>query len=228
MKKFFRKININFRVRAFTIVETLVATMIVSMIILGPLTVAMSASSYAKQTKDVMIATYLAQESAELLHHLQDSIYLKCVGDNNSSNTVCQPIADGNGIYEIPRQTAWRVFKNYLSSGVSCFAVSGCTYDFINMTANEDLPPIKYFPSDTLCNSLSVTPSFSYVCSGAHGIGGTVTSFSRTVLVESIPTFSEIGQAYNDDLRVTTTVTFLRKNGIYRSVKLVDFLHARS
>lgn len=217
----------NSSLRAFTLVETLVSIFIISLVILGPLTVALNASTYARQTKDIMVATYLAQESAELLHHLEDSVYLKCVDDSSLTNTLCQPQADSNGIYEIPKQTAWRVFKGYLSSGVSCFGVSGCSYDFIDMTTNENVAPTKYLPSDVSCSTLSITPDYLYVCSGVRGAGGVSTSFSRSVYVESIPTFSGNDAAYNDDLRATVTVSFRRQNGYIRSVKLVDFLHAR-
>lgn len=230
MKEFIKNIIANKKskqVRAFTLVETLVSIMIISLIILGPLTVAINASTYARQTKDIMVGTYLAQEATELLHHLQDSVYLKCVADSSSSNTVCQAQADGNGIYEIPRETSWRVFKNYLTDGVSCFGASGCSYDFINMTADEDTTPTKYLPSDNLCNSLSITSDFLYVCTGAHGAGGTPTSFTRSVFLESVPTYSGNDAVYNDDIRITVYVSFRRQNGYTRTIKLTDFLHAR-
>lgn len=215
--------------RAFTLVETLVSTMIISLVILGPLTVALNASTYARQTKDIMTATYLAQESAELLHHLQDSIYLKCINDTSVSNTVCQAQADLNGIYEIPRETAWRVFKNYLTSGVSCLAAAGCSYDFVDMTLDENAIPTKYLPTSNSCGTLSITSTYLYVCSGTpRGAGGTSTSFARSVFIESLPTFAGNDSAYNDDLRVTVTVTFRRQNGYTRTVTLVDFMHARS
>lgn len=213
--------------RAFTLVETLVSTMVISLVILGPMTVAMRASTYSIQTKDTMTATYLAQEEVELLHHLQDSIYLKCVSDSNSSNSVCQPQVDSNGVYELPRQTAWRVFENYLTSGVSCFAISGCAFDFIDITTNENSAPTKYLPSTNSCNTLSIMNDYTYVCSGVHGHGGTPTYFSRSLVLESIPTFSGNDSIYNDDIRATVSVTFLRKNGYTRTIKLVDFLHAR-
>lgn len=216
-------------VRAFTLVETLVSTFIISVVILGPLTVAINASTYSRQTKDIMVATYLAQEAVELLHHQQDSLYLKCAGDT-SVNVVCPPITISTGDYEVPKESAWRLFKNYLTSGVSCFAVAGCSYDFIDMTSNEDAAPTKYLPSNASCSTLFITASYLYVCSGAHGSGGTATSFARTVFVESISTFDSSDLydiAYNDDLRVTVSVSFRRQNGYTRTVKLVDFLHAR-
>jgi type II secretory pathway pseudopilin PulG len=223
-----KKKNMLTSVRAFTLVETLVSTMIISLVILGPLTVALNASTYARQTKDIMTATYLAQESIELLHHLQDSIYLKCITDTSVTNTVCQAQTNPGGIYEIPRETAWRVFKDYLTSGVSCFAQQGCSYDFIDMTADENAAPTKYLPTGGSCDTLSITNTYAYVCTGAHGSGGVATSFTRSVLIESLPTFLGNDSVYNDDLRITVTVRFRRQNGYTRTVDLVDFMHARS
>jgi len=166
----------------------------------------------------------LAQEATELLHHLQESIYLKCVGDT-SVNSVCESIIVANGIYEMPSETAWRVFKGYLSALPSCFDSVGCSYDFIDMTSNEFTTPTKYVSTSSSCSSLYLMSTGLYVCAGTRGVSGAPTFFTRKVQVESIPTFSGADANYNDDLRVTSTVTFRRSNGYTRSIKLVDFLH---
>lgn len=213
-------------VRAFTLVETLVSILIISLVILGPLTVAINASTHARETKDIMTATYLAQEGAELLRHVQDSLYLKCVTDTDESNNLCDAVAGPNGIYESPQQTAWRLFKEHMASGVSCFGAAKCAYDFIDMTANEDQAPTKYLPTNASCSTLALSTSRTYVCSGAHGAGGTATSFSRSIFLESIPTFVAGDSSYNDDVRATVTVTFRKSSGYTRTVKMVDFLHS--
>jgi type II secretory pathway pseudopilin PulG len=218
------------RIKGFTIIETLVATFIITMVILGPLTVATNASSYAQRTKDTMIATYLAQEALELLRHQQDSIFIRCT---SSASTACTPIQSG-GVYELPKQAAWRIFRERLdvnTGGPSCFASVGCAYDVIDMTTNEDGYQTKYLPTGTECSKLALTPSKLYVCSGVSShIGGTSinTFFSRKVTITAVDTFTETGTKYNDDFRVTATVTITRPNGLIRQVKVVDFLHARS
>lgn len=229
MKDFFKNIkyiNRLYTVKAFTLVETLAATLIISVIILGPLTVAINASTYARQTKNIMIATYLAQESVELIHHLQDSLYLKCISDVTG---VSCPATDSNndGVYDEPSELAWRMLKTDLTSGVSCFAAAGCAYDFINITENDNNPPVKYLPTDALCSTLSLTSDNLYVCSGSHGgVGSTATSFTRKVNIERIDIPTGGDADYVDGLRVTVIVTFIRANGYTRSVKLVDFLRA--
>ena len=229
---FIKKIKLASSTRAFTLVETLVSTVINTLVILGPMTVAINASTYARQTKDVMTATYLAQEAAELLHHLQDSIYIKCVADNGVTNTVCAPELIDGEIYETSRETAWRVFKeDYLDSGVSCLEdtnPAGCAFDFIDMTLNEDVAPTKYLPTDPQCNSLYLTADYDYVCSGAHAGGAVNTSFTRSILIHSIAGYTNsYDNAFNDDLRADISVSFRRSNGYTRTIKLADFFHAR-
>lgn len=210
-------------VRAFTLIETLVSIMIISTVILGPLTVAMEASAYARETKDTIIATYLAQEALELLHHQQDSLFLRCLGETSTGCTI----AAG----ETPSQAAWRSFQSRMRSnaqGSSCFAAddaAGCAYDFIDMTANEDLNPNKYSSSSNSCYRLSVSPSHLYVCTGTHGAGYQETQFSRSVSIATIPTFDS---TLNNDLRITVTVSLKRATGYTRQIKLVDFFHAHA
>ena len=154
-------------VQGFTLVETLAATFVITVVILGPLTVAINASAYARETKDTMIATYLAEEALELLHHQQDSVYLRCVSSTNTNCTLTDP--DSDGIYESPKEAAWRIFRARLAGnaqGADCFASAGCSYDMIHFTTNGDANPTKYVATDTSCNSLSVTTQNTYVCSG--------------------------------------------------------------
>jgi prepilin-type N-terminal cleavage/methylation domain-containing protein len=217
--------------RGFTLVETLVSTMIITLVVLGPLTVASNASTYARLTKDTLIATYLAQEAIELLRYQQDSVYIRCIQGTSSECTVT-----GN---EATKDAAWRLFRARLGSnsqGASCFDVnnaSGCSYDFIDMTANPDFAPTKYISSQSSCSTLSLeTATNLYVCSGVHGTGSGygLTRFSRSVSITSVPTFGDgtSEEEYNDDLRVTVTITFKRPNGYLQQVKVVDFLHARA
>jgi prepilin-type N-terminal cleavage/methylation domain-containing protein len=215
--------------RGFTLVETLVSTMIIAVVILGPLTVASNASTYARLTKDTLIATYLAQEAIELLRHQQDSVYLRCI---QYVTSAC-PIT-GN---EAPEESAWRIFKARLggnAQGPSCFSnenPNGCSFDFIDMTSDQNNPPIKYTSTSSSCNTLSLNKTDkTYVCSGSRGSGSgyTPTGFNRSISILSLETFSEGATRYDDDLRVTVTITFKRPNGYQHQIKVVDFLHTKA
>lgn len=223
-------------IRAFTLIEALVSMSIITLVMMGPLTVAINSSSYARQTRDVMTATYLAQEALELLHHQQDAMYLACLADHSTS--VC-PGVQGETVGE----TAWRMFEAKLSQnvyGASCYIGDnphGCAFDFIDMATDAATNPSKYDAQGEECSKLSLltltqgdgTPTrYLYVCAGVvshlQGIV-TATSFSRAVSIESISVFPEGGVIYNDDLRVTVTMTFSRANGYTRTLSVVDFFH---
>ena len=212
--------------RGFTLVETLVSAFIISLVVLGPLTVAVNSSTYAKETKDVLTATYLGEEAVELLRHQQDSIYIRCL---QATGTSC-PMNTS----EAPREAAWRIFKARLGAtpiGSSCMSdenATGCSYDAIDLVGSEDTNFKKYVSSDGSCSTLSITSSSMYVCTGTHGSGVTLSHLSRSVSVTSVPTIPGADQSYNDDLRVMLRITFVKPNGYSRTVKVVDFLHPRA
>ena len=228
------KINKGIKLRGFTLIETLVAVFVITTVILGPLTIASTASAYARQTKDTMTAIYLAQEAMELLHHQQDSFYLRCI---SQSSTTCVPNVD-----ETPSEAAWRMFRDSLGDippGPSCYVVDnplGCAYDFLDMAVigNGNITSTKYSLDSGLCSTLSTSTStvdrYGYVCTGIHGQdpGYIRTNFSRSIKIVSLKTFSGADENYNDDLRVTVTVSFKRATGYTREIKVVNFLHSRS
>lgn len=226
MKNFFLTQIYKKETRGFTLIETLVATFIITLVILGPLTVAINASTYARQTRSVITGTYLAEESIELLRHQQYSVYLRCL---QAQGSACRLLPG-----ESPRQGAWRIFKERLASnaqGESCFTsenVNGCSYDMIDLIGNEDNQFRKYSSTNSACNTLALTQEYMYVCSSIHGSAGdTPTIFARSVNIVSLPTFAGVDQQYNDDLRITSKVTFTKPNGYIRNVTVIDFFHAR-
>ncbi|MDD4989445.1 MAG: hypothetical protein PHV42_03410, partial [Candidatus Pacebacteria bacterium] len=213
-----------------------------TLVILGPITSAVNSSSFSRQTKDVMVSTYLAVEATELLHYQYDSLYLQCANNKEACDSATVP----NVGSETPGEKAWRLLKARLYDAtppsVSCFDVTGCSYDFLNMLdATSTTAPSKYSPTGAECSKLSrVTDVFNtlsnnyYVCSGvpSHIVGvAHPTAYSRKVNVVSKATFPESGPSsgwYNDDLIVTSSVSFRRSNGVMRTIQIVDFLHARS
>lgn len=215
--KFLFKLQLRKTVRAFTLVETLVSIMIITTAILGPLTVATGASSYAKQTKDTMTAMYLAQEALELIHHQQDSVFLKCL-EGNSSCTL----SDG----ETVNMAAWRIFKDRLAGTPSCYG-SGCSFDFIDMTKNENNYPEKYSANGPSCSVLSLNLQGVYVCDGVHGSSSKSDiyspNFSRSVVVTAL---DATDSNYNNDLRANVKISFKGLNGYNKSIEVTDFFHA--
>lgn len=61
------------RVRGFTLIETLVAVLLLVASIAGPLTLAAKGLSAAQVSRDQMIAFFLAQDAVEYVHYVRDS-----------------------------------------------------------------------------------------------------------------------------------------------------------
>lgn len=234
----------NTNIRAFTLLEVLAATSIVTMVILGPFTAAVTSSSYSKQTKDVMISTYLAEEAIELIRYQYTSLYVASISGENIETNLTN---------ENDSEKAWRLFKTRMNGGLvglevnSCFSIDGCAFDFIDMasttSANDDL-----LQSTTGCPKIDVVSTSSrkyYVCKGIDptrikggSSGQETTAYARKINILSKTTFESDPtpgnpndpklDLYHDDLLITITVSFRRSNGTMRDIVFTDFLHPRT
>ncbi len=234
-------------VQGFTLLETLTSIAILSLVIIGPLSSIINSSSYARQTKDTMIATYLAEESLELLQNQYDSLYVFCSAQ--AADPFCAPAFVG----ETPGQIAWRLFKARFGAAggqPSCFLkrdddtddnLDGCSFDFIHMlSAPTSTTPVRYVSTNSACKQIvgiatvlaAGVTRHSYVCSGvpAH-VTGTKNEkmFARSVTIEWLRTFEVGGMSshYNDDLRITVKVQYRGVNGIVSSVKIIRYMHSQ-
>lgn len=232
-------------IKAFTLLEVLASFSIVTLVILGPLISSVNSSAYAGQTKDAMIATYLAQEAVELLHFQNESLYIQCIKVKEACDATVPTLSRGSGL-ETPSEKAWRLFKERLAGDggpVTCF--TGCSYDFLDMSTTSKTTPTLYLPTSDECAYLAevsvavldIVPYVRnyYVCSGVtehtqDGYNVRVTSYSRKIVVQSLDTFEGADPLphYYDDLLITSTVTFRRSNGTIRTITVTDFLRAHS
>jgi type II secretory pathway pseudopilin PulG len=149
MKLFF------FNTKGFTLLETLVATLILSFVIIGPLAAIVNSSSYARKAKDTMAATYLAEGTIELLQNQYDSIYVYC--RKQPDTPMCAPLATVPN--ESSANIAWRIFKDRFtatSSQPSCFADNpdGCAFDSLSMIGDITVVPTRYVASSPECASI--------------------------------------------------------------------------
>ncbi len=237
----------NYTRKGFTLLETLVSIGILSLVIVGPLAVIMNSNSYARQTKDSMISTYLAEEAVELLQNQYDSLYVFC--KKQPSDTLCTPAIVG----ETPGQIAWRVFKERMGSvggEQSCYLTLegggvdnayGCSYDFVHMTGSITTNPERYISTASDCSSLVEVSTTTvdgirnmYVCRGEtdHYLGGTTTNkeFIRFVTIEWLPSFETDplrSGHYNDDLRISSHVRYRGVNGYTSTTTVIRFMHSR-
>lgn len=239
--------------KAFTLVETMVATAIITMVILGPLTVAITSASYAKDSKDAITASYLAHEGIELVRYKRDSAYVEC---QNGAPT-CVPVSFAAAQMENTQQASWRIFKERMRNAVnpilglqpSCFTddnQDGCSFDVYGMTNTGSDAGERFIGTDDRCSTLynddrsdqptGYNPSgfgFTdrmYICKE----NGLTYSYSDSGYKRVIKLTSTTGffadpyeKTYEDDLRVEATVTYTRGMGILHTARAIDYLHAR-
>lgn len=204
--------------KGFTLLETLASITILSLVVIGPLAVTINSSSYARITKDTMVATYLAEEGAELLQNQYDSLYVFC--KKNASSTEVGGYCDPTGTSEITTgQTAWRLFKDKLSGtgGVTCYLpkgssasypgnalgnANGCSFDYKDMLASSTETLMRYDAASLACSYLvQVSTSTSKYEYGSvdgnlsgHWVSSTSTNYVCGGVSSHIPLGGLVGQ----------------------------------
>jgi prepilin-type N-terminal cleavage/methylation domain-containing protein len=159
--------------KGFTLLETLASIAILSVVIIGPLSAIISSSGYAKLTKDTIVATYLAEESIELLQNQYDSLYVYC--EKNASSTELGGLCVPTDTATTTGQTSWRLFKDRLAGvngqptcyipknnngggsypdNASAGNSKGCSFDYLNMTASSTQDIVRFTGDDSRCAAL--------------------------------------------------------------------------
>lgn len=124
------------RIGGFTLIETLVAVMILAFAIVGPLTLAAQSLRASHDARDELFATYLATEGIEVIHSIRDNNS----GDDltvNHSNWLQNITSAGrctpNCAVDIPQQQSPNVWKPVAL--VSCASVNSvCAKIYYNPT----------------------------------------------------------------------------------------------
>ena len=197
---YFRTAFQNFRtesVRAFTLVETLVAVAIITIAVAGPMVTASKAALAANLSKDQLTASYLAQEGIEYVRMLRDQTYLtdKQTYDADLSASSLS-------------ETAWYnfVLGTEPTSITNC-RDSVCTFDPAESVGFSLVP----------CSGNSCGPL--YLANGIYTqksdvFGSVKTPFTRTVRLIYVSATEE---------RVVSTVSWMYHNQQY-SVTVTDHL----
>ncbi|MFA6392713.1 MAG: prepilin-type N-terminal cleavage/methylation domain-containing protein [Candidatus Paceibacterota bacterium] len=167
--------------KAFTIIEALVAIMILSVSVAGMLGVTASSATSARYANNEITANYLLQEAI-------DSV-------RNSRDTIAFQMKNTTG--------GWLVFLNRYGYGANskCFIANGCmlkmdSFDASLLSGND----IISCPNSG-CQSLSYDSSASSQLFYQYSTGNP-TSFVRTVKMVVTPTNT-------DEVKVTATVDWL-------------------
>ncbi len=243
-----KSFKVKFFEKGFTLIEALAGIFILTTVIGGPMTIAGRAAQDVRQSREVFIATYLAQEAIELLRFKRDSIFLEC-SDASSYNCPLGTFTVGaTTIQEFPNEAAWRKFKEQFGSvgSTSCFSTDGCAFDIKSLASNVTNPLAApadiYAPSGASCSSLyqdtskmmqpysvAAAPDYMYFCSTHKGVNATDSFLKRVVTMTSSSTFSGLSYdaMYGDEVKVDVTV-YYTLNGTDKKLIVTDYLKPRA
>lgn len=239
-----------FTLQAFTLVETLVSITILTIAISGPLSVALFASSHAKDTKNKMIATWLAEENIEILRNKRDTVFIQCI--HGAYRCIPENLVSGGGEKQNTREAAWKFFKfrNIYSDGSGLFSTDGncylgCAVDAYGVFFSLDYGYCDVLTTNTLFqkdmqNGIGGTHQIAkdgmYVCNryanrtASVGGGDTDSDFARYLTVESLSPISNnaYDTTYKDTFRVRSYVNYKTPAGEVKTVMVEDFLNPRT
>lgn len=186
--------NTSIHLHGFTLVETLVAVTILTLSIAAPLFAGSRALVAAEISRDQLTASSLAQEGIEYARLMRDNEYLALYPSGTPT-------------------TAWNNFLtgSDAASITQCVATT-CTLDTYPTVAMGTGSGFSLLP----CSGNSCTPL--YLANGMYteqsGIGGTQTSFTRTIQATTVSATDE---------RITSIVTWSFHGTTY-AVTITDHL----
>jgi prepilin-type N-terminal cleavage/methylation domain-containing protein len=204
----------------FTLVETMVAVAIISVALGGPFMAATKSYTYTMDSKNRLIASYLAQEGIEYVRLLRDNIYLDDLRNNRleldpEGNTLSLSITAFDDFVNGASGAAASIFGCLANSSYGPTDPGGgdgsvaCAVDptlSIGIGSGQALQVC----SDTSCGNKPL-----YLSNGQYTLtnSGTLSIFKRSVR------FYDFG----DNVEVVSTVTWVVR-GVTRKVELVSYL----
>ncbi len=237
----------NRHIPAFTLVETLVSVAILTIAISGPLSVALFASAHAKDTKNKMIATWLAEEAIEIVRNKRDTFFIACTS-GQSSCTFGSVIT---GLPENVGEASWKGFKlsnirqKDTGSGLYLFdCYNACAYDAEGGPFNSDdgecdrLITNDFFQKghqNAISGTHQIAKDGMYLCNvyanttDDVGGGDRDSDFTRFLSMQVLSPLSSVSydKNYKETIRIRSYVNYKTPSGDTKTVMVEDFLNAR-
>ncbi len=182
----------------FTLIETLMAVLLLSLAIAGPLTIASKSLEATLTAKDQDTAFYLAQDGMEYVRWVRDTNTL----EDNKDNTDWLAGLDGT----TPTPT------NFLTAVGNCANTTGtqsCTIDSYantvsSCTTGASCPVINY--SWATLSGVNYFSHFTYAA--ANGTTITPSVFTRTISIETPVGSNNCTTGHGCEASVTVTVSW--------------------
>lgn len=147
--------------RGFSLIETLVAVLLLTIAIAGPLTLASKGLTATTVAKDQFVAFYLAQDAMEHVRYLRDTAML-CLAAGSTSGP-CAGVSD------------------WLSLLANCKGSTGCRFD--SLGNNPPAPVVCETPCMVLKYNRTLK-NYNYDTSGSSDVSDTPQQYVRTIKVD--------------------------------------------
>ncbi|MBP9802925.1 MAG: prepilin-type N-terminal cleavage/methylation domain-containing protein [Candidatus Pacebacteria bacterium] len=165
----------------FTLVETLVAISIFTIALIGMLNITGGTISDTNYAKDKLVANYLASEGIEYIRNLRDT-------------------------YNLYEANGWDGFLSHIKV-CKVENKTGCYINPRNIDFNNQTQPMKSLEVNEcaggVCPNLYYEPDLAIY--KYNYISGNLTSFSRKIFIEELPTQN----LQDKEIKVTSTVSFV-------------------
>ncbi len=178
------KIEKKIDLRAFAMMESLVAISILLTTIIAPLTLSIQSLKYTKLANDRTLASYIASQTVEFANNYRQELRLVCVNDTAGSIPNCA----GD-----PSKASLQIFINSFSGG----------YDMTGLPVNT----VKLLP----CSLYQNPTSKEYTCETAtSSVANTKTVYKRNIVVSGTDSFSYTGggSGYNIAAKVISIICY--------------------
>ena len=202
MKTKLLKLNQN-RIRGFTLVESLMAILILTTAIIAPLSLAMQTLRYSKIATEKIEATYMAEEAIEMIYNVKKSAEVYC-SDPASPSAICTNYF-----------TDYFLDQNNLSENVIDTKCFGFASGGIKRYCNFDISNIIYDPLDKITKLKYVNSEFVYLIKNDSGLSSATNAknnFKRSVNI-SLADNNSVGPLSNSNSILVTSIVCTREAG---------------
>jgi hypothetical protein len=178
------KISSKQNIRAFAMMESLVAISILLTTIVAPLTLSIQSLKYTKLANDRTLASYIASQTVELANNYRQELRLVCTNDLAGTITNCA----GD-----PSKSSLQIFINSF----------GGSYDMTGLPANT----VK----NLSCSLYQNPTSKEYTCEAAtSSVANIKTVYKRALVVNGNDSFNYAGGApgYNINAKVISIICY--------------------
>lgn len=154
--------NNSVKPKGFTLIETLIAVLLLTLAVGGPLTIASKGLTSTRMAKDQFVAFYLAQDAVEYVRYLRDTACLNSYVSSGSTDCA---------------DNVW------LSNLTTCVSLDGSTKCYFDSLASEPASP-------TICTAgVCPTMLFDSTRGKYNYVSGSISDarFVRTISIKRTP-----------------------------------------